>query len=291
MLWTPTAERHIFPAVELLQTPTDHRTGVMGEISTTVHHAHSRPTPGTREIRMENTSGQGKSAIVPDAIKGWNWGAFLMGFIWGVPNKVYISFVSGIPYIGFAMQVALGIKGSEWAWQNREWESIEHFKRVQRKWTQGSVIFIVVFIALVGALIFNGVIDTGEDDAMDAEDVPSRSVTPPAATQPAPPPAITQAAPPPAPTNPLAAPQPIPPSAPPVSPTASLPPVELRTAAPAGKPPATTALPDTDTQTPAANATAATRRHSFGTANVRECLLQESNSQVAACVERLDPRQ
>jgi len=29
-----------------------------------------------RDLRIENTSGQGKRSTVPSEIKGWNWGAF-----------------------------------------------------------------------------------------------------------------------------------------------------------------------------------------------------------------------
>src|SRR5262249_11733907 len=33
---------------------------------------------------IENTSGQGPSAPVPAAIDRWNWGAFLLNWIWGI---------------------------------------------------------------------------------------------------------------------------------------------------------------------------------------------------------------
>jgi hypothetical protein len=32
------------------------------------------------------------------------------------------------------MLVVLGFKGSAWAWRNKRWQSIDHFRRVQRKW-------------------------------------------------------------------------------------------------------------------------------------------------------------
>ena len=37
-----------------------------------------RSTAGTLR---ENTSGLGSSAVVPEGIRGWNWGAFLLGWI------------------------------------------------------------------------------------------------------------------------------------------------------------------------------------------------------------------
>ena len=55
-----------------------------------------------------------------------------------------------IPYIGFIVSIVLGVKGREWAWQNKRWESVEHFNRVQRKWSLWGLVFIV--IAVLGIL-------------------------------------------------------------------------------------------------------------------------------------------
>lgn len=96
---------------------------------------------------LANTSGQGKDAVVPPEIKKWNWGAFLLAFFWSIGNKTYIGLLTLVPYLGFIMLFVLGAKGSEWAWRNKEWESIEHFNKTQRAWTKWGVgVFIVVFI-------------------------------------------------------------------------------------------------------------------------------------------------
>jgi RNA polymerase subunit RPABC4/transcription elongation factor Spt4 len=104
---------------------------------------------------LENTSGQGTLARVPLEIKKWNWGAFCLGWIWGVGNKVYIMFLTMIPYVGFIMSIVGGAKGSEWAWRYKRWDSIEHFKRVQKKWTMwGVAIWVgVIVLAIFAALI------------------------------------------------------------------------------------------------------------------------------------------
>ncbi len=99
---------------------------------------------------VPNTSGQGKASVVPDEIRKWNWGAFLMGVIWGVGNRTYIAFLAVVPLFGFVMMIILGVKGSEWAWRNKRWESVEHFKRVQSKWAWwGFGVQVVLFILLV----------------------------------------------------------------------------------------------------------------------------------------------
>ncbi len=97
---------------------------------------------------FENTSGQGKSTIVPSQIKKWNWGAFFLNWIWGIGNNTYIALLGLIPVVGFVMMVVLGLRGSEWAWQNKRWESIEHFQRVQRKWAQWGLGLFVAGITL-----------------------------------------------------------------------------------------------------------------------------------------------
>ena len=46
----------------------------------------------------------------------------------------------------------LAFKGNEWAWQNKRWESVEHFKRVQHIWTMwgwGLTIATTVFIVII----------------------------------------------------------------------------------------------------------------------------------------------
>lgn len=97
---------------------------------------------------MENTSGQGKSAVVPPEIDRWSWGAFLLNWIWGLGNRVYIALLMFVPFVNIVMIFVLGAKGSAWAWKNKRWESVEHFKRVQRKWTIAGVIVIVLAVAV-----------------------------------------------------------------------------------------------------------------------------------------------
>lgn len=96
----------------------------------------------------ENTSGQGKSAVVPDEIRRWSWGAFLLTWIWGLGNKVYLALLCLIPYVGIIMVIVLGIKGNEWAWRNKKWDDVEHFKRVQKIWAYWGLGIIVVSVIL-----------------------------------------------------------------------------------------------------------------------------------------------
>ena len=91
-------------------------------------------------------SGQGKESEIPIEIKGWNWGAFIFSWIWGIGNNTYRAFWVFFPLVNIIMMIALGLKGNEWAWRHKKWESVEHFKQVQRKWTKAALIFLVVVL-------------------------------------------------------------------------------------------------------------------------------------------------
>lgn len=88
---------------------------------------------------------------IPDGIKGWSWGAFLLGPIWAIGNKTWIGLLALVPYAGFIMSIVLGFKGREWAWKNKQWDSVEHFNRVQKKWSFWGVM-IIVGIFVIGIL-------------------------------------------------------------------------------------------------------------------------------------------
>ncbi len=93
---------------------------------------------------------------MPHGVKGWSWGAFLLSGIWAVGNRTWIGLLAFVPYIGFIMAIVLGIKGREWAWKNKKWDSLEHFNRVQRTWSAwgaGLVVFIFIFGILAAIAI------------------------------------------------------------------------------------------------------------------------------------------
>jgi len=104
---------------------------------------------------IENTSGSGKDSVVPPELDKWNWGAFFLSWIWGIGNNTYRAFLVFIPLFGFFFLFALGFKGSSWAWKHKKWESVEHFQRVQRKWTIAALIFLaVIAIAFIATFYF-----------------------------------------------------------------------------------------------------------------------------------------
>lgn len=109
---------------------------------------------GQQSVSIQNTSGQGKSAVIPYEIKEWNWGAFIFAWIWGVCNSVWISLLCLIPVVATIMVFVLGAKGNEWAWQSKEWDSTEHFRRTQRTWRNWAIAWAIFVLVLNFILIF-----------------------------------------------------------------------------------------------------------------------------------------
>lgn len=104
---------------------------------------------------------EGINGPMPAELHGWNWGAFLWSWIWGVAHNVWLSLLVFVPVANVIMPFVLGAKGNEWAWQHRRFESVDQFRAVQRAWTRWGVglliativlyvIFIVMTIVLVG---------------------------------------------------------------------------------------------------------------------------------------------
>jgi hypothetical protein len=83
------------------------------------------------------------TATIPSEVRGWNWGAFFLGWVWGIGNNVWKSFLLFVPIFNLVFIFILGARGSEWAWQSKSWSSVDHFRKVQKAWAVwGLVIFV-----------------------------------------------------------------------------------------------------------------------------------------------------
>jgi TIR domain len=105
------------------------------------------------DLSRETTSAVPEPAVESDdleaELKKWNWGAFLLTFIWGIGHGVMRSFLVFVPFYGLYEWVMLGINGNRWAWEKRKWESIEHFRRSQRSWAKWGIIVSSIVVVLV----------------------------------------------------------------------------------------------------------------------------------------------
>lgn len=113
-----------------------------------------------------NMSGRGSAYPAPDIVaKRFNWGAFIWTWIWGLGNNTYITLLifatiltDWIPIVGWLISVGVciwfGIKGNEWAWQNKHFDSVEDFHKYQKKWAMAGVILycIVISLGIIGII-------------------------------------------------------------------------------------------------------------------------------------------
>ena len=104
---------------------------------------------------------------LPNEIKGFNWAAFLLTFIWGIPHKVWITLVA-IPLIWFQLpfgfnwllllvfQLYCGIRGNDWAYSANNYKSGYEFRLSQIKWTIFAVLLNIAlpFIFLLIVFVF-----------------------------------------------------------------------------------------------------------------------------------------
>ena len=96
---------------------------------------------------------------LPYEIQRFNWGAFYFHWIWGIYNNCYMTFWSFaslllvfVPFIGslapLGFSIWFGIKGNEWAWNNKEWKDIEHFNSVQITWAKATIVATIITLLL-----------------------------------------------------------------------------------------------------------------------------------------------
>lgn len=86
-------------------------------------------------------------------LKGrFNWGAFLLSWIWGLFHKKYITLIiipiAFIPKIGGLLALIAGIyfgfKGNSWALENKKFTSVEQFNKYQCRFVVAAVIIMIV---------------------------------------------------------------------------------------------------------------------------------------------------
>lgn len=122
------------------------------------------------------------SKEIPPGIAGWSWGAFLWNWIWAIFNNTWIGLLALVPGVNLIMIFVLGAKGREWAWKNKHWDSVEHFNRVQRKWSLWGIWLVLGSLALaillmIASFIFMGMAGSKMSDAMDANSISSSEIS------------------------------------------------------------------------------------------------------------------
>ena len=72
------------------------------------------PPEASLEMASENNSGQGKVDDLPEGIKGFSWGAFLLSWIWAIGNSTWIGLLALVPYVGLLCRFIWVLKAEKW---------------------------------------------------------------------------------------------------------------------------------------------------------------------------------
>src|SRR5882672_7004665 len=100
----------------------------------------------------------------PPEIDQWNWGAFLMPALWAIRNRAWIALWCAVPVVGQVFMFYVGARGSRWAWQSGNWKSLDHFKRVQKRWAIAGIIVYIVTLAASGWIV-KAMVDVNQSTA------------------------------------------------------------------------------------------------------------------------------
>ena len=114
--------------------------------------------PPTREAPAFESWEAGSA--LPDSAAGLCWGGFFSPLLWGSFNGMKLSFVPllGIRFLRGVLPVwawmlfylAFGafylVQGRQLAWANKEWNDVDHFNRIQRRWAIAGVPLFLMFM-------------------------------------------------------------------------------------------------------------------------------------------------
>lgn len=131
-----------------IERSAENATGALAGRNSSGSHAHLA-SPGA----VFNLGLAMQQHAIPPGVKGWSWGAFLLSWIWAIRHNTWLGLLALVPSINLPVMIWLGCKGREMAWCNCEWQSVAHFNRVQRRWSQWGISLVVVATILMVALL------------------------------------------------------------------------------------------------------------------------------------------
>jgi hypothetical protein len=96
---------------------------------------------------------------LPKELNCFNWGAFLLNWIWGIMHKKYITLLYFpaciIPLLGpLLVSIWFGNVGNKWAWESQNWESVEQFNEVQQKYVRLWIVLFIFSVVICVKLFF-----------------------------------------------------------------------------------------------------------------------------------------
>lgn len=89
------------------------------------------------------------SSETPEAVKKWNWGAFMFNAIWGIGNYNYLPLLCFIPLFNLVWVFVCGIKGNEWAWKSGRFTNLDDFIATQETWNRAGRICFFIMLGII----------------------------------------------------------------------------------------------------------------------------------------------
>lgn len=110
------------------------------------------PAPAPQQVQQYEPHSEAPAPEVePRNLNSFNWGAFLLSWIWGCGNGIYWPLIIFIPYVGWAagmvIPFVLGFRGNRMAWEKYN-GSAHAFEAKQASWTKGAWIYVICVFSL-----------------------------------------------------------------------------------------------------------------------------------------------
>jgi hypothetical protein len=118
------------------------------------------PPPADEKDREDTSDERIHEAVLKVELTKWNWGAFLLTWIWGLSHGYPRSLLTWIPFYGLYEWYRLGRYGNKIAWATNRWKTVDAFRAAQRKWAIWGIavdaVVIVVWLVFASASGSNG---------------------------------------------------------------------------------------------------------------------------------------
>lgn len=89
----------------------------------------------------------------------WNWGAFMLGPIFGVGNRAWAGLLSMVPVLNIVWIFVFGANGEKWAWNSGAFKNEAEFRATMRSWNRAGVFFLILLaVSLLISVVFFGVL-------------------------------------------------------------------------------------------------------------------------------------
>ena len=99
----------------------------------------------------------------------WNWGAFMLNWVFGFANKAWLCFLCFVPLLHIVWIFVCGARAERWAWESGMFENGAAFRTTMRTWNRAGLllfivtIVVVVLYAVLGAAVFGFLHSQGYD--------------------------------------------------------------------------------------------------------------------------------